>query len=218
MRSRPSNVYDMSDFRGLLHADYKETIKCAFTKNKGQKQEKELQLESSENQPIKQSAISTKNGTTITSPKNEFTSTQYQPNVFNKFVSGKLRGQDSNSRTIIPQQAISNNSYGGARSSQSTNTQVIKRPVTAFFAKKTGKNRYTTKANDVVSLSSTLRGGMNGARTSYNEQTHGDQQSNATGFYMSARNAPYATVDSLAVATDPEGVEALNAIDEFDNK
>ena len=35
---------------------------------------------------------------------------------------------------------------------------------------------------------------------------------------MSARNAPYAIVDSLAVVTDPEGVEALNAIDEFDNK
>ena len=36
MRSRPKNLYDMSDFRGLLHADYKETIKCAFTKSKGQ--------------------------------------------------------------------------------------------------------------------------------------------------------------------------------------
>ena len=32
VRSRPKNVYDMQDFRGLLHADYKDTIKCAYSK------------------------------------------------------------------------------------------------------------------------------------------------------------------------------------------
>ena len=33
MRGRPRNIYDMSDFRGLLHADYKDTIKCAYSKD-----------------------------------------------------------------------------------------------------------------------------------------------------------------------------------------
>jgi hypothetical protein len=32
MRSKPKNIYDMADFRGLLHADYKDTIKGAFSK------------------------------------------------------------------------------------------------------------------------------------------------------------------------------------------
>ena len=47
-----------------------------------------------------------------------------------------------------------------------------------------------------------------------------DQQSNATGFYMSARNGPgpYTTVESATVVTDPEGVAALNAIDEFESR
>jgi len=48
MRSRPKNIYDMSDFRGLLHADFKDTIKCAFSKDKG----KSLKMNSSDNQAI----------------------------------------------------------------------------------------------------------------------------------------------------------------------
>ena len=31
---KPKDIYDRSDFRGLLHADYNETIQSAFSTNK----------------------------------------------------------------------------------------------------------------------------------------------------------------------------------------
>ena len=34
MRHKPKDIYDMADFRGLLHADYKDTIKGAFMKDR----------------------------------------------------------------------------------------------------------------------------------------------------------------------------------------
>lgn len=34
---KPKDIYDRSDFRGLLHADYNETIQGAFSTNKSMK-------------------------------------------------------------------------------------------------------------------------------------------------------------------------------------
>ena len=72
---------------------------------------------------------------------------------------------------------------------QATNKQVVKRPVTAFFAKKNAQiNSAAGTATDTAySYSNTLRGGLHsyGApRSSHNVDHH----SNTTGYYLSARN------------------------------
>lgn len=65
MRDRPKNIFDASDFRGLLHADYKETIKSAFSKGSLSSTAKEAQegifVNSPEPRDIKPTSVSTKN-------------------------------------------------------------------------------------------------------------------------------------------------------------
>ena len=95
---------------------------------------------------------------------------------------------------------------------------MVRRPVTAFFAKKSAQikqvGNYTN--TEGFSLSNTMKG-FNAPHSSYNvdEQTQ-QAQSYGTGFYLSARNNK--TQKSINVVSDPEGLEALNAIDEFENK
>lgn len=94
---------------------------------------------------------------------------------------------------------------------------MVKRPVTAFFAKKNAQIRQGNLAanTDAFSMTNTLKG-FNGPRSSYNvDQTQRDQ-SYATGFYLSARN--HNAQKSVNTINDPEGIDALNAIDEFENR
>ena len=65
-------------------------------------------------------------------------------------------------------------------------------------------------------MTNTLNG-FNGPRSSYNvDQTQQPDPSYATGFYLSARN--HNAQKSVNVINDPEGIDALNAIDEFENR
>ena len=76
------------------------------------------------------------------------------------------------------------------------------------------------------SLTNTLKGGSNGPRSSYNvDQTITSQRDNQSyggtgtaGFYLSARNYTGNAQKSVNKIVDPEGIDALNAIEEFENR
>jgi len=58
---KPKDIYDRSDFRGLLHADYNETIQGAFFTNKSPKLTLEDKQATSIAKDAKRQSVSTKN-------------------------------------------------------------------------------------------------------------------------------------------------------------
>ena len=98
---RPQNIYERADFRGLLHADYRDTIKTAFSKNKGGGL-----LDSQRASSTKNSGMVTQAGQTGQMRSSEgFESTSYNPKAFNQFLKSGIQqasqGRSSRAHTNV---------------------------------------------------------------------------------------------------------------------
>ena len=186
-RQRYKDVYDMQDFRGLLYADYKQTIQGAFSKTKNAQS-----VDIKKKTPSTNAAAAEGENTTT-----DFQTTEYRANVFKSFVNTTNSTGKKSSMMPLRGNMNSNTQTMDFAGSYGTG-QTIKRPLTAFFAKKNAAQQQTISAG--------VNTARLGARSNYNIQ-----DAVVTPRTLQSKNRRTAGV------TDPEGIEALNAMDQFDS-